>query len=146
MWSSSLKLVRAQEWLQLNQTWKFIPGCEGSPQHAFFFCTFSCSLLALLLYIEFVAFSFSMPPTVSCIQYSTPQNMYLAEDQPHCPTHPPLSKSAVLPCPPFITRLGMWYSPVSVHMSTNWHSWAWQTHTYMRTYYARTDPSFKTSH
>ena len=72
---------------------------DDSPQRAFFFCTFS-SGLALLLYTDFVAFSFSMPPTVGCVQYATPQNTYIAEDQPHCPTRLQLSRSAVLLCPP----------------------------------------------
>ena len=53
----------------------------------------------LLLYIDFVAFTFSMSPTVGCIQHSTPQNTHFAEDQQHCPPRPPLSRSAVLPCP-----------------------------------------------
>ena len=52
-----------------------------------------------LLYIDFVAFSFSVSPTVGCVQHSTPQNTYVAEDQSRCPRRPPLSRSAVLPCP-----------------------------------------------
>ena len=71
------KLVRARERLWLNRaskvsiiyTWLvktlFLPS-------------------QLLLYIDFV--TFSMPPTVSCVQYSTPQNTYIAEHQPRCPT------------------------------------------------------------
>ena len=40
---------------------------------------------------------------------------YVAEDQPRCPTRPPMSRSAVLPCPPSLAaRLGIQYSPVSV--------------------------------
>ena len=51
----------------------------------------------LLLYIDFVTFSVS--PTVGYVQHSIPQNMYVAEDQLRCPPRPPLSRSAVLPCP-----------------------------------------------
>ena len=57
--------------------------------------------------IDFVAFSVSMPPTVGCVQYSTPQNTFVVEDQPRCPTRPPLSRSAVLLCLPSIARLGI---------------------------------------
>ena len=78
--------------------------CEDSSQRAFFFWTFSCSLLALLAstvyWLRCFLFKFSTSPTVGCVQYSTPQNVYIAEDQPCCPTHPSLSRSAVLPCPP----------------------------------------------
>ena len=34
----------------------------------------------LLLYIDFVAFSFSMLPTVGGVQHSTPQNKYVAAE------------------------------------------------------------------
>ena len=51
--------------------------------------------------IDFVAFSVSMPPTVGCVPYSTPQNTFVVEDQPR----PPLSRSAVLLCLPSIARL-----------------------------------------
>ena len=43
--------------------------CEDSQQRAFYFCTFSCSRLALLasLYIDFVAFSFSCQLYYLCL-------------------------------------------------------------------------------
>ena len=96
----------------------------------------------LLLYLDF---SFSMLQTVGCVLYSILQNAYVAEDQPRFPTCPPLSRSAVLPCPPSqAATLGI---PVlcqyTWHMSSvtyefrnvcNWHSWVWQTWTYVRTY------------
>ena len=101
------KLVRAQERLRstvessMKSEHNLYLACEDSPQRAFFFWTFSCSLLALSFYctIDFIAFSFSMPPTVGYVQCSTPQNTYVAEDQPRCPTLPRLSRSAILPCP-----------------------------------------------
>ena len=45
------KLVRAQEWLRLKRTRKvsiIYTWLVNPPQHDFFFCAFSCSLLALL--------------------------------------------------------------------------------------------------
>ena len=58
--------------------------CEVSPQHVF---SFALNLVLFLpfwlrLYIDFLAFSFSVSPTVGSIQHSTPQNMYMytAED------------------------------------------------------------------
>ena len=80
-----------------------------------------------------------------------PQNTYIAEDQSHCPLHSPLSRSAVLPCsrPPSSVHV-LTHEFLSVHvsankckwvqMSANWHSWAWQTHTYIRTYIASLVP------
>ena len=47
----------------------------------------------LLLYIDSVAFSFSMSPTVGDIQYSTLQNTYIVEEQLHV-THEFLSVHA----------------------------------------------------
>ena len=43
--------------------------CEDSPQRAFFFCTTLVLFLPtwLLSYIYFVAFSFSVLPTVGCV-------------------------------------------------------------------------------
>ena len=64
-----------------------------------------------------------MPQTVGCVLYSTPQNAYVVEDQPRCPTRPPLSRSAVLPCPPSLAaRLGI---PVPYRVSTRdvWVPW-----------------------
>ena len=56
--------------------------CEDSPQCAFFGLYLVLFLSSwLLLYIDFVVFIFSMLPTVGCIQHSTPQNTYVAEDQ-----------------------------------------------------------------
>jgi len=46
MWSTCQKLVRAQEGLRLKVS--IIPACEDFPQCVFFFCTFFCSLLALM--------------------------------------------------------------------------------------------------
>ena len=48
------------------------------------------------------------------------------EDQPHCPTRPPSSRSTILSCPPSLA-LGilacqcMWHEFLSVHLSANWH-------------------------
>ena len=77
----------------------------------------------LLSYIDFVAFTFSVSPTVGCVQHSTPQNTYVVEDQPHCPLRSPLSRTAVLPCPPSVQTV-----------RANWHSWVWRTHMYVRTH------------
>ena len=83
----------------------------------------------LLLYIDFVAFSFSVLPTVGCVQHSTPQNMYVAEDQLRCPPHPPLSRSVVLPYPwQYSTdlrrqctwRMSSW-ACTWVQITANWH-------------------------
>ena len=77
--------------------WKLSTGCFLLSHFLLFS---SCPLSFYCTLINFIAFSFSMPQTVSCAQYSAPQNQYVAEDQPRCPTRPPLSRSAVLPCPP----------------------------------------------
>ena len=74
----------------------------------------------LLLYIDFVAFSFSMPPIVGYVQYLTPQNTYVAEDQPRCPTLPRLSRSAVFPCPLSLGQAQykrIWYPRELVHVT-----------------------------
>ena len=67
-----------------------------------------------LLYIDFIAFFFSILPTVGCVQHLTPQNTCDAEDQPCCHTCPPLSRSAVLPCP---LSLGIRYLHMSEHVT-----------------------------
>ena len=77
--------------------------------------SFAISLVLFFLlglgFFLYIAFCFSVSPTVGCVQHLTPQNMYIAEDQPHCPPHSPLSRNAVLPCPlvsilcPACTRL-----------------------------------------
>ena len=54
-------------------------------------------LFWLFLFIDFAAFSFSVSPTVSCVQRSTSQNTYVVEDVSRCPPRLPLSRSAVLP-------------------------------------------------
>ena len=87
------KLVRAREQLRLNRaskvsiiyTWLVKTLHNVFSSFALFLVLFLPS--QLLLYIDFVTFSFSMSPTVGCIQYSTPQNTYVAEDQPRCPGH-----------------------------------------------------------
>ena len=100
------KLVRAQERLWLNRASKvsIIYTWLVKTLHNVL-SSFELSLVLflpsqLLLYIDFV--TFSMPPTIGCVQYSTPQNMYDVEHQPCCPTHPRLSRSAVVPCPPLL--------------------------------------------
>ena len=49
--------------------------------------------------LSLVTFYFLMPPTVGCVQYSAPQNTYIAEDQLRCLTLPRLLRSTVLPSP-----------------------------------------------
>ena len=89
----------AQEALRLNRTWKCISGLWWLHNVLFYFALYLFLFLPswLLLYIDFIAFSFSVSPTIGCIQHSTPQNMYVAEKQPQCPPRPPLSRSAILP-------------------------------------------------
>ena len=100
------KLVRAQEQLRLNRTSKvsIIYTWLVKTLHSMLSSSALSLVLflpsQLLLYIDFV--TFSIPPTVGCVQYSTPQNTYVAEHQPRCPTRPRLSRSAVLPCPPLL--------------------------------------------
>ena len=91
-----------------------------TPLRDFFFCTFSHSLLPswLLLYIDFVAFSFSVSPTIGCIQHLTP-HMYVAEDQPRCPPRPPLSRSTVFSCPRPPSSVHVTHEFLSVHMNAN---------------------------
>ena len=106
----------------------------------------------LLLYIDFIAFSFSVSPTVGCVQHSTLQNTYVAENQLHCPPRPPLSRSAILPyprqCSTDLRHQCTWHMSswacTWVQITANWHSsWVWLIHTYVRTYIARIDPSLK---
>ena len=80
--------------------------CEDSPPRAFFFCTFSCSCLVLLASTVHWLRCFLFLNAANCWLHSTPQNVYVAEDWPHCPTRPPLSRSAVLPCPPWFAARG----------------------------------------
>ena len=103
------KLVRARERLNRASKVSIIYTWLVKTLHSVL-SSFELSLVLflpsmLLLYIDFVAFSFSMPPTVGCVQYSTPQNTYVVEDQPLCPTRPQLSRSAVLPCPPSLVHI-----------------------------------------
>ena len=82
--------------------------CEDSPQcvpglwrlSTTCFFSFALHLVLfllswILLYIDFLGFTFSMSPTIGCIQHSTAQNTYVVEDQPRCPLRPPLSRSAL---------------------------------------------------
>ena len=154
--------------------------CEDSPQPGFFFCTFSCSRLALLD---------STVHWLHCFLFLNAANRLLRSvlepaKRVCCggPTalsysssivkkrHSSLSSIARLgiryfPVSVHVTYefhdvwvpwrmnyVGIRYSPVSVHVtyeflcvSANWHSWAWQTRTYVRTYIARIDPSIKAS-
>ena len=82
----------------------------------------------LLLYIDFVAFSFSVSPTVSCVQHSTPQNTYVVEDQLRCPPRTQLSRS-VVPYPRQCStdlrhqctrRMSSW-ACMWVQITANWH-------------------------
>ena len=121
----------AQERLRLNRTWKVntIYTWLVKTLHNVLF-SFALSLVLvlpsyLLLYLDFIAFSFSMPQTVGCVQYSAPQNAYVAEDQPRCPTGPPLSRSAVLPCESSIARLSIRYSPVQCQCTWRISSVTW---------------------
>ena len=61
-------------------------------------------------------FPFSMSPTVGCVQHSTPQNMYVAEEQPCCPLRLPLSRTSIVPCPPSLGILGC---------QCTWHMSSW---------------------
>ena len=129
------KLVRARERLRLNQAWKvgiiytwLVKTLHNVPS------SFALSLVRflpsqLLLYIDFVTFSFS-PPTVGCVQYSTPQNTYVVEDQPRCPTRPRWSRSTVLPSPPSLGQayqciqypresVHVMHEFINVHVSAN---------------------------
>ena len=114
-------------WIEHEKWAYFIPGLWRLSTGCFLllhFLLFSSFPLSVYCTLTSLLSLFSMPPTVGCVQYSTPQNMYIVEDQPHRPTHPPLSRSAVLPCPPL---LGIWYSCVSVHtwrMSSSACTWA----------------------
>ena len=73
--------------------------CEDSPQRVpgFSTCTWlvktlhlhfawfsSCFLGFFCTLTLFIAFSFSVSRTVGCVQYSTPQNTYVAEKQLRC--------------------------------------------------------------
>ena len=48
--------------------------CERLSTTCSLLCTFSRSLVPswLLLYTEFIAFSFIVPPTIGCVQHPTP--------------------------------------------------------------------------
>ena len=94
-WSSRTTTVE----LNMKSEHNLYLACEDSPQRAFFFCTFSCSRLALLApTVPWLLFLNAANHQLRSVLNST--NAYVAEDQPQCPTHTPLSRSAVLPCPP----------------------------------------------
>ena len=147
----------AQERLRLNQTWKCIAiwfvkilhnvylACEDSTMCFFLHFNWISSCLFGCFVYWLCCFPFSMSPTVGCIQHSTPQNTYVAEDQPCCPLRPPLSRTSIVPCPSLgilaVSAQDTWVpGRAGTHVSANWHSWAWQTRTYIRTHactYAR---------
>ena len=140
----------AQEGLRLNRTRKCISGLCRLHDVLFPFALYLILFLPswLSLYIDIIAFSFSVSPTVGCVQHSTPQNMYVAEDQACCPPRPPLSRSTVLPCPRPPSSVHVTYEFLSVHVSANSEcklTFLSMTDTYVRTYIAKIDPSFKAS-
>ena len=123
----------AQERHRLNQTWKCISGlwrfsttCTWLVKtlyNVLFFFTLTGSLPAFLaLFVHWLCcFPFSMSPTVGCIQHSTPQNMYVVEDQPCCPQRLPLSRTSIVPCPPslgILARQCTTHEFLSVHICT----------------------------
>ena len=141
----------AQKGLRLNRTRKCTSGLCRLSTMCFFllhFIWFSSCLLGFFLYIDVITFSFSVSPTVGCVQHSTPQNMYVVEDQPCCPPRSPLSRSAVLPCPRPPSSVHVMYEFLSVHVSANSEyklTFLSMTDTYICTYIAKIDPSFKAS-
>ena len=146
----------AQERLQLNRTWKvsIIYTWLVKTFHSvlFSFCTFSCSRPALLA---------STVPWLRCLLFLNAANHRLrsvlnSAKRVRCrgPTALFYWSSIVKnrrSSLSSIIRLGIWYSPardvefLCIHASANWHSRAWQTRTYIRTYIARIDPPFKAS-
>ena len=85
--------------------------CEDSPQSI----SFSCSRLALLApTVPWLhCFLFCNAATVSCVQYSTPKNAYVAEDQPRCSTS--IVKKRCSSLSSFVRpRLAIRYSPAHV--------------------------------
>ena len=117
--------------------------CEDSPQRAFFFCTFSCSRLALLA---------STVHWLLCILVLNAANRRLRSvlDSAKCvrcggPTalsypssivkkrRSSLSSTTRQPAsgilPYRVSARDVWV--LCVHVNVNWHSWAWQTCTYI---------------
>ena len=92
--------------------------CEDSPQRAFFFCTFSCSRIALLA---------STVPRLRCFLFLNAANRRLRSvldsAKPVCcggPTALSYPSSIVKECHSSlssIARLGIQYFPVSVHVT-----------------------------
>ena len=99
-WARCQKLVRTVVESNLKSEHNLYLACEDSPQQAFFFCTFSYSLLALLA---------SIVHWLRCFLFLSVAKHWLCsgldskhvrvEDQPRCPPYSSLSRSAIFPCP-----------------------------------------------
>ena len=155
MWSRCQKLVRAQERRRLNRTWKvsiFYTWLVKTPQRAFFFCTFSCSCLALIAstvqwlryYLYLNAANHRLHSVLNSAKYvrcGGPATLsYPSSIVKKCRS----SLSSIARHPVFLcVNAHMMHEFLCVHVSANWPFWVWQTRTYVRTYIARMDPSFK---
>ena len=133
----------AHEWVRLNRTWKesFIPGLWRlstacflllhfllfSSWHLSFYCTLTLLLSLSQCRKPSAAFSTRLGKMRTLRRTNRVVLPVL-----HCQEVPVLRSA----------RLGIQYSPVSVHVtyiyeilhvSANWHSWAWQSCTYVGT-------------
>ena len=136
------ELKKDYGWIEHESQHNLYLACEDSSQRAFFFCTFSRSLLAFLAsFLHWLrCFLFLSVANVSCVQHSmrrTSRAVLRILHYQEALFFPVLN----------LHRQCMWrmstWACTWVQMSANWHFWAWQTRTYVCTYIARIDPSFK---
>ena len=109
------ELKKDYGWIERKSEHNLYLTCEDSPQlFSLHFLSFSSCPLGFFCTLTSFTFSFSVLPTFSCIQHSTPQNTYVAENQPRCPPRPPRPPLSSFPRP-----CSLVHEFLSVHVSTN---------------------------
>ena len=130
-WSSRTTTVELNMKIEHN----LYLACEDSPQRAFFFCTFSCSCLALLA---------STVSWLRCFLFLNAANCRLCSvlnstkrvcsgGRTTLSYVPSIVKKCRSSLSSIATSVHVTCEFLCVQVSANWHSWLWQTrHTYVR--------------
>ena len=125
-----------------------------TPQHAFFFCTFSCSRIVLLASTVPSLRCFLFLNAVNCRLHSVLDSAkHVCCGGPTALSYPSSIVKERRSSLSSIARQGIQYSPVSVHVMYEFLCMKRErkltflsvTDTYVRTYIVRIDPSFKAS-
>ena len=155
MWSRCQKLVRAQEQLRLNRTWKvsiiytwLVKTLDN------LISSFALSLILFVSTVHWLRCFLFLNATNRRLRSVHDSTEHIRCGGPAALSYPSAIVKKRSSSLSSIARLGIRYPRMSVHMtheflwvhvSANWHSWAWQTRTYVHTYITRIDPSFKAS-